>query len=154
MANAWASLCTYQQCLHQVLLPVEGPPACGSGLPGHTVLRGARASLGRLWAALSGLLAAVPRTLPQKGVKAVACPLPHPRLTVGEGAPPSTFFLPLRLGRPLTYLGALGHAVGAGLSWKPAFLWGTSPGTSAEPSSVQGGQSAAAVAEGLACSRP
>lgn len=110
----------------------------------------ARASLGRLRAVWSGLLAAVPRTLPQKGAKAAGCPRPRPGLTVGEGAPTSTFFLPLRLGRPLTYLGALGHAVGAGLSWKLAFLRGTSHGTSAEPSRAQGGRSAAAVAEGLA----
>lgn len=44
---------TYQQCLYQVLLPAEGPPACGSALPGHTVLRG---SQGVAWKGLGSLV--------------------------------------------------------------------------------------------------
>lgn len=78
----------------------------------------------------------------------------HSRLAGGEGSPASAFFLPLRLGRPLTHLGALGRAGGAGLSWMLVFLQGTSHGTSAEPSRIQGGRSAAAAAESLACSWP
>lgn len=68
---------------------------------------GTRASLGWLWAIWPGLLAAVPRILPQQRAEAAACPpYPHPRLKVGEGAPASTFFFSFRVRKPIIHLGA------------------------------------------------
>lgn len=119
---------------------------CSLGEPGHRLGGYGPSGLGCLLQCPGPFLRKEPRLRPAH--------YSHPRLTVGERATASAFFLPLRLGRPLTHLGALEHAGGTGLSWKLVFLQGTSHVTSAEPSRIQGGPSAAAVAESLACSWP
>lgn len=60
-----ASHPTYQQCLHQVLLPMEGPLAC-SPVPVVCVWRESQGIALEATAVWSGLLAAVPRILSQK----------------------------------------------------------------------------------------
>lgn len=154
-----ASHPTYQQCLQQVLLRMEGLLACGPALPGHTfplecVCEGeGRGEPGHCFGGGLGLLLQCPESFLKRQPRLQSALTTHnPWLKIGEGALASTFFLPLRLGRP-SPLGALGHAGSAGVSWRLTVLHCTSRGTSAESLRVLVGWSAAA-ARGLAWSWP